>query len=280
MELDKLFSNPSQFVKDLLAPYLPKEPIGFLGERRALSLLAFSVFVNLYALIALFTYVYYGKGYVLFAALACCYAVGFFAVAADWFWGRWFLTGLAYSGLTLAVWSMFISREISVVMIVYGFIHGISALCLQGELMEKFYEGQTSWREQFQVDEETAKKIGSSVTRVASSLPAILSLLLAPRETNPNLLVAVMVCYCLSLYFLMRGKTLGLFLLPTGLLCLITHWIVSNYFDLASHHLTINGVALNINFATSRFYHAFAFMMTTLAVIPWVKVFLSHLRKK
>ena len=41
-----------------------------------------------------------------FLALAACYVVAFFAVVAEWFWGRWFATGLGWSGLMVAIVSV------------------------------------------------------------------------------------------------------------------------------------------------------------------------------
>ena len=39
----------------------------------------------------------------MFVALALCYGVAFVGVVAEWFWGRWFATGLAWSGVMIAV---------------------------------------------------------------------------------------------------------------------------------------------------------------------------------
>jgi len=280
VDFNKLFSNPSEFLKDVVAPYLPNEPVGFVGERKALSLLFFSVFVNLYALVAL---ILYGSGEngALFAALSCCYAIGFFAVASGWFWGRWFFVGLAYSGLTMALWSIVISKQIDGFIVFYGALHGISALCLQGQLMEKTYEGQSGWKEQLQIDEQTAKKIGTTVVRVASSLPAVLALLLAPRETD-QLLVFSAGAFLLSMYFLIKGRSLGLVLIPVGIIALITHLFTAHGFDAAQidDEFLIGNHTFTLSMLSSKAYHLIAIGFSGWALFPWAKKIFTHLLGK
>ena len=71
------------------------EKLGALGYervRRAVSALALSFFAIVYFFIAFNTPL---PGWeATFLALAACYVVAFFAVVAEWFWGRWFATGL------------------------------------------------------------------------------------------------------------------------------------------------------------------------------------------
>ena len=70
-----------------------------IGERRAVALLSLSVFTILFGLLALAQ----GGAWVpCFAALAVTYGIAFFALAAEWFWARWFAMGIAMSGMTMA----------------------------------------------------------------------------------------------------------------------------------------------------------------------------------
>ena len=74
--------------------------IGFERTRRALAALALSVFISIYLLVSLNAPEGFAR---VFVALAFCYGVAFFAVVAEWFWGRWFATGLAWSGVMIAI---------------------------------------------------------------------------------------------------------------------------------------------------------------------------------
>ena len=91
--------------------------IGFERTRRALAGLGLSAFVTLYLLVALSAPE--GLGPVL-VALAACYAVAFVAVVAEWFWGRWFATGLAWSGVMVAIASLAIVGWVPVLAIMGG----------------------------------------------------------------------------------------------------------------------------------------------------------------
>ena len=78
--------------------------LGFERVRRAVSALSLSFFAIVYLFIALNTPL---PGWeATFLALSACYVVAFFAVVAEWFWGRWFATGLGWSGLMVAIVSM------------------------------------------------------------------------------------------------------------------------------------------------------------------------------
>ena len=89
------------------------DEVGFEKSRRALAALALSFFITMYLLVALSV----DSGWApAFLALAVCYVVAFLAVTADWFWGRWFASGLGWCGtLSLhAVCRSFTDRRSSV----------------------------------------------------------------------------------------------------------------------------------------------------------------------
>src|SRR5690242_4515386 len=77
---------------------------GLVGERKAIALLCLGFFTTLFAINALFSPA--PELTPLFAGLAACWGIAFFAVAADWFWGRWFAVGLGNFGWTSAAWIM------------------------------------------------------------------------------------------------------------------------------------------------------------------------------
>src|SRR6185436_9720780 len=89
-----------------------------------------------------------------FFGMAACYVIGFFAVAADWFWGRWFAIGLGYSGLTMAVMSIIATGQIMLQMAVFGVMHGLVSGCLLGEKMAACYEAKPEWRARWNLDEQ------------------------------------------------------------------------------------------------------------------------------
>src|SRR5689334_1099607 len=97
--------------------------IGFVGERKALALLCLGVYATLFALMALIAVGQLPEWVACFSGLAVCYALGFFAVAAGWFWGRWFAIGLGYSGLTMAILSMVATKQVLSEMVVFGVMH-------------------------------------------------------------------------------------------------------------------------------------------------------------
>lgn len=170
-------------------------PIGFTGERKAVALLCLAFYTAFYALMSLLManappdYPELRAWWLCFAGLSACYGVGFFALGADWFWARWFAVGLGYSGLTMAGWAIVMQRTIEPVMLFYGLTHGLIALLLQGERMKDHFDAQTTWRERLHLDEASVLKVRQSVTRAAASLPTLIMIALAPRESPEGLLV-------------------------------------------------------------------------------------------
>src|SRR5262249_46491047 len=135
-----------------LPPQLTR--FGLVGERKALALLCLGVYATLFGLMALIAVGQLPEWVACFTGLAICYAVGFLAVAADWFWGRWFAIGLGYSGLTMAILSVVATREVLPQMVVYGVMHGLVSLCLAGEKMAAVYEARPEWRARFHLDDQ------------------------------------------------------------------------------------------------------------------------------
>jgi hypothetical protein len=158
--------------------------LGFEGPRRAAAALALSFFVVLYLFLSLNAPPGWGPA---FAALSLSYLVAFFSVVAGWFWGRWFATGLGWSGLMVA--------GISLVMVgwapalaIYGALHALVVLPLAGKSMAAQYDFQESWRQRYRMDELGVARLRKTITRSAASLPSLILWALGPKEGQGMLL--------------------------------------------------------------------------------------------
>jgi hypothetical protein len=119
----------------------------------------------------------------MFAGLLAIYVVAFFAVGAEWFWGRWFATGVGYWGITMAVMAFVTTRSMPTPILIFGVMHALVAVCLMGEKMAAVFDAKPAWRERWKLDDQGVIRVRKSVTRAASSLPALIMFALAPRES-------------------------------------------------------------------------------------------------
>src|SRR5438270_1336820 len=117
-------------------PFMDKlGSVGLVGERKAISLLCLGFYVTLFFMIGLSARTELPEWVPVFAGMFAVYVTAFMAVAAEWFWGRWFATGLGYWGCTMAVMAFVTTRSLPTPMIIFGVMHALTALCLQGEKM-------------------------------------------------------------------------------------------------------------------------------------------------
>lgn len=189
--------------------------IGLVGERKAIALLSLGFYTTLFTINALFAPV--PELTPLFAGLAVCWGLAFFAVAADWFWGRWFAVGLGNFGWTTAAWLM-LKTGFNTPLLVFGLMHGMISLCLLGNRMSDVYEARTDWRTRWQLDDQGVLKVRRAVTWAATSLPVIIMMALGPRGDGEGLLALTV----LGLFGLLRGKTWGVVTLTgAGVLALV-----------------------------------------------------------
>lgn len=178
------------------------KPFGLAGERKALAILCLTFYMLMYGLLSLLLYnappdqPEVRGWWLCFAALAGTYGVAFFALAADWFWARWFAIGLGYSGLTVAGWGMVTQKAIDPVMLFYGATHGAIALFLQGQKLAQQFDLKPGWRELLRLDEHGVERVRASVTRAAASLPTLILVALAPREETGEMLLLAGVGLC------------------------------------------------------------------------------------
>jgi hypothetical protein len=164
-------------------PFMDKlGSVGFVGERKALALLCLGFYTTLFFMIGLSARSEIPEWVPVFTAMTLMYGVAFFAVAAEWFWGRWFATGLGYWGLWMVAMAWVTTRTLPTPLVIFGVMHGIISVCLAGEKMAAAFDAKPAWRERWKLDDQGVIRVRKSVTRAASSLPALIMFALAPRE--------------------------------------------------------------------------------------------------
>ena len=179
------------------------------GPRRALSLFVLGFCTTIFILVGL---AQGGAWARCFYALAGAYGVAFFALAAEWFWARWFAMGLSASGITLAILGI-ITTGWNAGLAIWGGIHlGIWAPLL-GDAMAQRYEGQTAWRERYRLDEYGVARIKRAVKGAATALPTLIFFSLAPREGRGLLLWALPVLAAVGLAGVVRMRFWGVVVL-------------------------------------------------------------------
>jgi hypothetical protein len=161
--------------------------IGFERTRRALAALALSMFFSLYLLMSLNAPEGFGR---VFVALSLCYGVAFVAVVAEWFWGRWFASGLAWSGVMIAIAAL-VMIGWNPALAIFGGMHLIVILSLMGKKMAARYDLQEAWRQKYKMDDFGVARLQKTVTRSAASLPSLILWALAPKEGEGMAIVAL-----------------------------------------------------------------------------------------
>lgn len=170
-------------------PFMDKlGSVGFVGERKALALLSLGFYTTLFFMIGLSARSEIPEWVPVFTAMTLMYGLAFFSVAAEWFWGRWFATGLGYSGMWMVVMAWVTTRSLPAPLVIFGVMHGVVALCLAGEKMAATFDAKPAWRERWKLDDQGVIRVRKSVTRAASSLPGLIMFALAPRQDQQMLL--------------------------------------------------------------------------------------------
>lgn len=187
--------------------------IGFTHERKALALSILGLFSSYFLLIMLIARDQMPEWYPAFAAMFGMYFLAFFGVAAHWFWGRWVAIGLGTWGTTIAVWGAITQRSLELPLVILGVTHGLIALLLMGKSMGAHYEDRADWRARFGLDDDGVRRLRRSVTRAASSLPAIVLFVLSPRQDEGAALLAVAL---LGVGGLLLGRTVAVFALAAA----------------------------------------------------------------
>jgi hypothetical protein len=174
----------------------------FVGERKALSLFVLGSYTTL---LILFTLGMESSWKPCFAALSLTYGIGFFGLAAGWFWARWFSLGLGLSGLLIAGLGL-VTQGWHPVVGIFGGIHLLIALPICGDRMADLFENQESWLSRTGIDESGMARLRKSVISAASALPTLILYTLGPRQTA-NLVVFALAS--LGLFGLLRLRFWG-----------------------------------------------------------------------
>jgi hypothetical protein len=188
--------------------------LGYEKERAALALLSLSFFAIIYFLVAFQTPPEWAR---VFCALSVLYLVGFLAVASQWFWARWFASGLGWSGFMVGMMALvMVGWHPSLA--IYTLLHGTVVAMLMGPKMAARYELQTAWRERYKMDEFGVARLGKAVTRGSASLPTLVMWALAPREGDQMLWLPLVALGLgvLGLTAVVRMRAWGLLALGVG----------------------------------------------------------------
>lgn len=190
--------------------------VGLVGERKALALLFLGFYTTLFFMIGLSARTELPEWVPVFSAMTLMYCVAFFGVAAEWFWGRWFATGLGYWGLTMTAMAWVTTRSLPPAMIIFGSMHAIVAACLQGEKMAVLFDAKPDWRNRWKLDDQGVIRVRKSVTRAASSLPALIMFALAPREGQELLAAAAFAFGVVGFGGVLLNRTYGVLALTVS----------------------------------------------------------------
>jgi hypothetical protein len=199
---------PSRLSSEVNALQARLNEIGFERTRRAIAALALSLFISLYLAVAMNAP--NGLGGV-FAGLAFCYAVAFCSVVAEWFWGRWFATGLGWSGIMLGAVAL-LQLGWTPIFVIYLGMHVVIVLALMGNKMAARYDMQEAWRTRYGMDDLGVARLRKTVTRAAASLPSLIVWALGPREGGMALSAAAvtLILAALGLRGVVRMRSWGI----------------------------------------------------------------------
>jgi hypothetical protein len=245
--------------------------VGFERTRRAIAALALSLFVFLYAILALNAPI---EGWTpAFLGLSVCYGVAFMGVAAEWFWGRWFATGLAWSGVMVAIAGMVQIGGWMPVLGIYGGLHGLMILTLSGKKMAERFDQQPAWRERFDMDEFGVARLRKTVTRASASLPSMILWALAPKEPGQGMAIAAIVAAALAVTGLgavVRLRTWGLVALgAAATLVLATGDVLGPSMGLATSMPAVLGLGPTLTAA-----------FLAVAVVPFIRPAARYLARR
>jgi hypothetical protein len=209
----------------MLSYFKRLDEVGFEKTRRALAALSLSFFISMYLLVALNAEPGWAPA---FLALAACYLVAFLSVTADWFWGRWFASGLGWSGVMVAGMVLLLIGW-NPALAIYGGLHALVVVALSGKKMAAQYDMQETWRQRYGMDEFGVARLRKTVTRAAASLPSLILWALGPKEGQGMLLAAASIATLLTaaggIRHLIQARTAGWIMLAGAAASL---WMLSS----------------------------------------------------
>jgi hypothetical protein len=262
---------PSQLPAGLTALSARLSQIGFERTRRALAALALSVFVSIYLLVSLSAPEGFAR---VFVALALCYGVAFVGVVAEFFWARWFATGLAWSGVMIAIIAL-MQLGWTPQFGIFGGLHLLVIIALMGKKMAARYDLQEAWRARYKIDDFGVARLQKTVTRAAATLPSMIIWALAPKEEGLAALgaIAALALVAGGLHGLIRLRSWGVLALAGA------GALVAGFGHVTA--FTTHGVAgpmpLTTTFAAAG--PILAFVLLAAAVLPFTGAIVRYLRR-
>ena len=154
--------------------------IGFEGPRVAVALLPLSLFSFLFLLNALLGPPEFKLALV---GVGLTYLTAFVALAAGWFWGRWFASGIGWSGAMMAGIGATQPGAPLEILAFIGGLHALVIVMLMGQKLAARYDLQPGWRQRFGMDEFGVARLGKAVTRAGAALPGLIFMAFAPRQS-------------------------------------------------------------------------------------------------
>jgi hypothetical protein len=254
--------------------------VGLVGERKATALLCLGFYTTLFFMIGLSARTELPEWVPVFSAMTIMYTMAFFSVAAEWFWGRWFATGLGYWGMTMTVMAWVTTRSLPPAMIIFGTTHALVSLCLGGEKMAAIFDAKPAWRERWKLDEQGVIRVRKSVTRAASSLPALIMFALAPREGQMVLGLTAFALALVGFGGVLAARTYGVVTLgaagvATVALTLLGHE-PSRLYAFYDRSVFFSGVDV----AVTPELGVFAAVLLFAATLPFLKPMAAYVRRR
>jgi hypothetical protein len=159
--------------------------MALVGERKACAAAVLAFFTSVFSINALAGPPSLAP---LFGALAGVYGMGFFGLVAGWFWTRWYVTGVAFSGLAMAAMLGY-QVGLDPIVWIWGGAHAIVLACLLGAGPAAAFDARSDWRERFRMNDNDANKLGKAVQRAGASLPYLVMAGLAPKEQGMGMVL-------------------------------------------------------------------------------------------
>lgn len=251
--------------------------LGYERTRRAVALLPLGFFTTVYLLVSLSAPPGWGPA---LAGLGLCYLVGFLALGAEWFWGRWYASGLGWSGLMVGMYALVTVGWVPQ-LVVYTLLHGLTVACLMGTKVAALYELKPGWRERYGLDDYGVGKLGKAVMRGAGSLPAIVLWILQPREGHGGsalwtvMAVIAGLLAISGLFELLKLRTLGVLALAGAAVLAL----LAPSFGSSALVLQGQGGFTGIAGLLASMASGWAALWLGAAVVPFAAPILRHLRR-
>lgn len=184
------------------------------GIRRAIALLLLGFYVTQFAMTA---WLGPDEFFPAYLGLTLCYTLAFIALAAEWFWARWFAIGVGNFGSLMLLVLLQVGME--PILAFFGFSHLAIAVLLAGEGMAARYEYSEQTSERWNFQEESLVLLRRAVKSAGSTIPILILYALMPRPEAWSVLA--LGAGVVGLLGLLRGRTWGVLALgAAGLMAL------------------------------------------------------------